>query len=69
MCGRCEPYLSKAATGGGLLSIVLAVATRLGHCAVAGVGPRSFAVGAALLLLLAIALNTRQHSHAETPPT
>ena len=64
MCGKCEPCMSKGATGLGLLSTVLAVATRLGHCAIAGVGPKSFAVTAGLLLLLAIALNTRPtHSH------
>ena len=63
MCGRCEPYLSKAATAGGLLSLVLAAATRLGHCGLAGIGPRSFADAAGLLLLLAIALNTRPTHH------
>lgn len=69
MCGKCEPFIAKAATGAGLLSSALAVATRIGHCGVAGIGPRSFCDAAGLLFLLAIALNTRPgHAHGETPP-
>ena len=68
MCGKCERPMAKAATGLGILSLVLAVATRLGHCGIANVGPRSFAAAAVILLLLTIALNTCPHSHEGSPP-
>ena len=39
----------------GIAATLAAVATRLGHCTLMGLGPRSFAAGAALMLLLSIA--------------
>ena len=44
----------------GIGSMLLAVVTRLTHWAPLHLGPRSFAAGAALLLLLSIALHTCQ---------
>jgi|GEM_PF-5394139 len=44
----------------GIVSMLLAVVTRLTHWAPWHLGPRSFAAGAALLLLLSIALHTCQ---------
>ena len=44
----------------GVVSMLLAVITRLAHWAPMQLGPRSFAAGAALLLLLSIALHTCQ---------
>lgn len=61
MCGKCEPYMGKAGTGLGVLSLLIAVVTRAAHLAPMGVGPKSFAAASALFLLLAIAANTHRH--------
>ncbi len=58
MCGKCESKLAKASIGLGVVCLLLAVITRLGHFAVANLGSWSFAFGAGLLFLLAIAFNT-----------
>jgi hypothetical protein len=42
----------------GILSTLLAVATRLSHWEPLGLGPRDFAAGAALMLLLSIAAHS-----------
>jgi hypothetical protein len=44
----------------GFVSTLLAVITKLSHWAPMMLGPRSFAAGAALMLLLSIALHTCQ---------
>ena len=41
----------------GKLLVLLAAVSRLGHWSPMGLGPRSFAAGAALLLLLSIAIH------------
>lgn len=64
MCGKCEPLMAKAGMGIGLLSIVLAVASRLAGFHPMGLGPRSFAAMAVVMLLLVIAVNTHHHSGA-----
>lgn len=61
MCGKCESCVAKASMGGGMLSLIVAVVTKLAHCTIMGVGPKSFAAAAALLLLLTIAANTYKH--------
>ena len=61
MCGKCEPMMAKIACGSiglGMLFILSTAVSRILHCAPMGLGPRSFATGAALLLLLSIALHT-----------
>lgn len=64
MCGKCEPLMAKGAIGVGLVSILLALASRLTGLAPMGLGPRSFEGMATCMLLLAIALNTlRTHEH------
>ncbi|MBI4055138.1 MAG: hypothetical protein HY402_03280 [Elusimicrobia bacterium] len=61
MCGKCGSLVAKAGCGSlglGTLLLVLTVATKLAHFSILGLGPRSFAVGSALLLLFSIALHT-----------
>ena len=61
MCGKCGGMMKLVACGSnglGMLSLVLAAVTRLGHIVVMGLGPRSFAVASALLLLVSISLHT-----------
>ena len=70
MCGKCEPLMMKVSHGAvmlGMLSMLLTVATKLSRCMVLGMGPRSFAAGAALLLLLSIAIHSclGPHQHDE----
>ena len=63
MCGKCEGMMSKGATGIGLVSTLLAIVSRALHFTPGQLGPRSFAGMAALMFLLAIAVNTCPHSH------
>lgn len=71
MCGKCEVFLAKIGCGSivlGFISMLLAVITKLMRWAPMHVGPRSFAAGAALLLLFAIATHSCQsvcHTEAE----
>ena len=52
----------------GLVSMLLALITKLTYWSPMNLGPRSFAAGAALLLLLSIALHTCQSvCCSETP--
>ena len=71
MCGKCEVFMAKLGCGSiaaGLILIILAAVSRLAHLAILGLGPRSFAAGAALLLLLSIAIHTCQSTcHSEEP--
>lgn len=73
MCGKCDVVMGKAGCCSialGAISTLLAVVSRLSAFAPMRLGPRSFAAGAALLFLLAIAIHTCQHSCAnagETP--
>jgi uncharacterized membrane protein required for colicin V production len=48
--------------------VLLAVITRLTHWAPMHLGPRSFAAGAALLLLFSIALHTCQSAFSREAP-
>lgn len=61
MCGKCEPFMAKAAHGAlvlGTLLLVLAAVSRLAHWGLCTLGPRSFTAGSALLLLLSIAIHS-----------
>lgn len=61
MCGKCGHIMGKAACASialGVLSAILAAVSRLTGFAPATLGPRSFAVASALLLLLSIAIHT-----------
>lgn len=61
MCGKCEPMMAKAGCGsvalGGIL-LLLGVVAKLTPMAPMGMGPRSFAIGSALFLLLSIAIHS-----------
>lgn len=60
MCGKCEPYLYKSACGAlalGVLFMILAAVSKLAGWGVCGLGPKSFAWGAELLLLYSIAVH------------
>lgn len=69
MCGTCETVSGKIACVAktlGILSMILAVLARLVHFYPLGLGPRSFAAGAALMFLFAIANRSCScHTHAE----
>lgn len=62
MCGKCEPMMAKAGVGIGVLCIVLAGVSRLASLSPMALGPKSFAAMAALMFLMAIAVNT-SHKH------
>ena len=65
MCGTCEQKMGKAGMALGGLSTLLALVCRVAHVAPMEIGARSFAAGAVLMFLMAIAANTT-HAH-ETP--
>jgi len=61
MCGKCEPMMAKVSCGSlalGVLCVLLGVVVKLAHTSILAFGPRSFAIGAGLLLLTSIAINT-----------
>ena len=61
MCGNCGNVVKKlgcAANGLGILSILLAVITKLSHSMILGVAGRGWAIAAGLMLLLSISLHT-----------
>ncbi|MBI5882716.1 MAG: hypothetical protein HZB91_06385 [Elusimicrobia bacterium] len=61
MCGKCEQVIGKVGVIGGIVSLILAMVSRLFGWVPFYIGPRSFAATAAILLLLAIAANTCKH--------
>lgn len=61
MCGKCGAVKGKiaCASGGlGTLFMILAAIARLTHFAPLTLGPRSFAIGSALLFLMSITMHT-----------
>lgn len=69
MCGHCGTIKGKVACASGalgVLSMLLAVVSRLWHFSPMGLGPRSFAVGSALLLLMSINMHSCRCSCGST---
>lgn len=63
MCGKCPVTMARigcASMALGVGSMLMAVVCRLSHWEPMMLGPRSFAAGSALLLLLSIAAHTCQ---------
>jgi hypothetical protein len=74
MCGKCGMTMAKIGCGTMALGVMLmvgAMISRLSHMDFMMLGPRGFAAGSALMLLLSIAAHTCQmccFDRAEEPP-